>query len=108
MDFDIADGNRAVSIYLVEPTATPAVPQSTPTPQAVTGGKVRTTAAILALVGFGVHKFYLGQPGMGILLILLVFTIIGAAVTGILCLMDAIKLFQMTDADFDRQYNRGA
>ena len=123
VDFDIQDGNRAVSIYLVDapavptappavPTAPPAVPQSTPTPQqtapqVATGGKVRTTAAILALVGFGVHKFYLGETGGGILRIVLLCTIIGAPITGILCLIDAIKLFQMTDADFDRQYNGG-
>ena len=74
VDFDIEDGNRAVSIHLVEPTAPPAVPQSTHTPQqtapqVATGGKVRTTAAILALVlgGLGVHKFYLGEMGKGIL-----------------------------------------
>ena len=29
VDFDIADGNRAVSIYLAEPSAPPAVPQQT-------------------------------------------------------------------------------
>ena len=114
VDFDIADGNRATSIYLVEPIAPPAIPQQAAPAQqyqrstatAPTGSKVRTTAAILSI--FGIGKFYLGEPGAGILRIVLYCTMIGAPVSAILCIMDMVKLLQMTDADFDRQYNGGA
>jgi TM2 domain-containing membrane protein YozV len=118
VDFDIAEGNRATSIYLVEPIASPAVPQTASArpvspqsaPQATTGGKVRTTAAILALVlgGLGVHKFYLGEMGKGILYFVLAIFIFTMIISIVMALIDAIKLFQMTDADFDRQYNGGA
>ncbi len=127
VDFDIAEGNRAVSIYLVEPIAPPAVPQQSvqpspaqvvqqpvqtyqqPAASAPSGNrKDRTTAALLALFagGLGIHKFYLGEKG-GVLRIVLTCTGIGFFVSGILALMDALKLFQMSDADFDRQYNGG-
>lgn len=124
VDFDIADGNRAVSIYLVEPIAPPAVPQqSAPIQQQpasvqqhqpstatapTDNPKNRTTAALLALLvgAWGIHKFYLGEKG-GVLRIVLCFTLIGAFVMWILGLMDALKLFQMSDAEFDRQYNGG-
>ena len=115
VDFDIADGNRAVSIYLVEPIAPPAVPQqSAPVQQyqpstATTGNrKDRNTAAVLAILlgGVGANKFYLGEKG-GVLRIVLTCTCIGYPIAGILGIMDGIKLLQMSDADFDRQYNGG-
>ncbi len=118
VDFDIADGNRAVSIYLVEPIAPPAVPQqSAPVQQqqpstatAPTGSrKDRNTAAILAILlgGVGANKFYLSEKG-GVLRIVLTCTGFGMPVAGFLGIMDGLKLLQMSDADFDRQYNGGA
>ena len=133
VDFDIEDGNRAVSIYLVDAVAPPATPvaqqpptvavpvaqqpppvQPYPTPPtyqqpAASGGKVRMTAALLALLlgGFGIHKFYLGESGAGIVRLILTIIIITWPVSAVLALIDAIKLFQMTDADFERQYNGG-
>ncbi len=113
VDFDIADGNRAVSIYLVEPIAPPAVPQqSAPIQQPSTATappgdpKQRSTAMMLALFGFGVHKFYLGESG-GVLRIVLFCTMIGAPIAGLLNLLDTIKFLQMSDAEFDRRYNGG-
>ena len=120
VDFDIQDGNRAVSSYLVDAVAPPAAPvaqqpppvqpyQTPPAYQqpAASGGKVRMTAALLALLlgGFGIHKFYLGESGAGIVRLILTIIIITWPVSAVLALIDAIKLFQMTDADFDRQYN---
>ena len=68
--------------------------------------KSKMTAALLAffLGGFGAHKFYLGEKG-GVLRIILTCTIIGAPVAGILALIDFIKLLTMDDAAFNRQYN---
>ena len=107
VDFDVQDGNRAVSIYLIQPTtpaatATPAASAATPSG----APKVRMTAAMLAwTVGvFGVHKFYLGEKG-GVMRIVLTCTFIGMPVSGILAAVDAIKLLQMSDDDFNRQYN---
>ena len=120
VDFDIAEGNRAVSIYLAEPIAPPAITQQSAQPiaapvtqqpavSAPSGSrKDRSTAALLALLagGLGIHKFYLGEKG-GVLRIILTCTGIGFFVSGLLGLLDALKLFQMSDAEFDRQYNGG-
>ena len=63
--------------------------------------KNKTIAAVLALfVGvLGIHKFYLGRIGMGILYIFtLGFFLIGAFI-------DAIILFSMSQDAFDMKYN---
>jgi len=55
------------------------------------GEKSQTTAGLLALFlgGIGVHKFYLGQSGLGILYLLFCWTFI----PGIIALIEAIIYF---------------
>ncbi|PIZ50618.1 hypothetical protein COY27_06435 [Candidatus Woesearchaeota archaeon CG_4_10_14_0_2_um_filter_33_13] len=66
--------------------------------------KNRTTAGILALFlgGFGVHKFYLGDSGKGILYLIFCWTFIPA----IIALIEAIQIFSMTDEKFEDKYLR--
>lgn len=67
--------------------------------------KDKNAAGILALFfgGLGIHRFYLGQVGLGILyLILLPFL----GVSFLLGLIDAIALFSMDQQTFDTKYNR--
>ena len=68
--------------------------------------KDKTTTALLAffLGGFGVHKFYLGEKG-GVLRIILTCTLIGAPISGVMAVIDFIKLLTMSQAAFDAQYN---
>ena len=68
--------------------------------------KVKATAALLAffLGGFGVHKFYLGEGG-GVVRIILTCSLIGAPISGIWALVDFVKLLGMDDAEFDHAYN---
>jgi TM2 domain-containing membrane protein YozV len=65
--------------------------------------KDKTTAALLALFlgGVGVHRFYLRQPGLGVIYIFLAFIFI----SWILGIIDAIALLAMDQAEFDRRYN---
>jgi TM2 domain-containing membrane protein YozV len=65
----------------------------------------RTVAALLAFFagGFGIHKFYLGQNGWGILYLLFCWTFI----PGIIAFFEFIGLLVMSDQAFDAQYNRG-
>ena len=60
--------------------------------------------SILALIfGFiGLHRFYLGQRGNGILYLLLAFT----GISAILGLIDAFTFFSMDNKSFDIKYNR--
>ena len=67
-------------------------------------GKNKVTAAILAFVlgGFGIHKFYLGQVGMGIVYLLFCWTFIPA----IIAFIEFIILLVMSDDEFNRKYGR--
>jgi TM2 domain-containing membrane protein YozV len=85
------------------------VVQNTMTQTAAGSGLVRVnnrskgTAAILALFlgGLGVHKFYLGRSGMGIVYLLFCWTFIPAMVAFI----EFFLLLFMNDHDFDLRYN---
>ena len=70
------------------------------------GTKSRMTAALLALFlgGFGIHQFYLGNSGKGVLYLVLTFTLIGAVVSGIMSLIDFITFLTKSDEEFDRIY----
>jgi len=65
--------------------------------------KKRLLAFLLAFFFgvFGVHRFYVGKVGTGILMVLLDLTLIGLAVTGIWSLVDAIIIAcgEFTDAE---------
>jgi TM2 domain-containing membrane protein YozV len=66
------------------------------------GEKSRIAAVLLALFlgGLGAHKFYLGQPILGILYVVFCWTFIPA----ILGLIEAIVYLCMSDARFARKY----
>lgn len=66
--------------------------------------KEKNVAGILALFlgGFGVHRFYLGQTGLGIFYLLFFWF----PVMWIVGLIDAIAFFSMDADKFDRKYNR--
>ena len=63
--------------------------------------KSRSTAALLALIvgGLGVHKFYVGKPGVGIMYALFCWTFIPAVVG----LFEAIQYALMSDETFARK-----
>lgn len=65
-------------------------------------GKNKITAGVLALLlgAFGVHKFYLGRIGWGIIYFLFCWTFIPAIVSFI----EGILLLVMTDEDFNRRF----
>lgn len=70
---------------------------------AIKSEKSKTVAAILALlVGvLGIHRFYLGQVGLGILYLFLSIT----GISGIIAFIDFITFIVMSKAEFDAKYN---
>lgn len=72
--------------------------------------KKKTTATMLAFIGgvFGLHKFYLRDPGAGIFYLVLTYIIMGTfglPITFILGIIDAFKLMSMSEEQFDEKYN---
>ncbi|MCB0587351.1 MAG: NINE protein [Phaeodactylibacter sp.] len=66
--------------------------------------KEKNVAGILALFlgGFGIHRFYLGQTGLGVFYLLFFWF----PVIWIVALVDAIVFFSMDQEVFDRKYNQ--
>lgn len=66
--------------------------------------KDKNVTAIFALIFglFGVHRFYLGQVGRGILYLLFFWT----GIPAIIGLIDSIIFFSMDQDEFDYKYNR--
>ena len=65
-------------------------------------GKSKLAAGLLALFlgGLGVHKFYLGQIGWGVVYLIFFWTVIPAVVGFI----EGIMLLAMTQREFDEKY----
>lgn len=68
-----------------------------------TGNRTRATAALLALIfgGIGVHKFYLGQPIVGLLYILTCWTFIPMVVS----FFEGLGYLLTSQNAFDMKYN---
>lgn len=73
------------------------------------GGKSRIVAALFALFlgGLGIHKFYYGSWGWGVLYLgfFLITCGWGGIITSILALIEAILFLVMSDEEFNRKYN---
>lgn len=73
-----------------------------PAPAPKVGTKSRTTAGILGILlgGLGIHKFYLGQGGVGLLYLVFCWTYIPA----IIGFIEGISYFMMSDQQFAEKY----
>lgn len=68
----------------------------------IPGAKSKVAAGVLGILlgGFGAHKFYLGEAGMGILYLVFFWT----AIPALIGLIEGIIYLTMSDADFARKY----
>lgn len=78
------------------------------------GDKSRIAAALLAffLGGLGVHKFYLGRNGAGIIMLLcslfgIILLFLPTFVIGLIAFIEFIIYLVTSDEDFDRKYVQG-
>ncbi|MBJ6120595.1 TM2 domain-containing protein [Sphingomonas mollis] len=105
VDFETSE-NRALSICPM-PVAAP-LTTSAPVDAVPFNDRNKYVAAALAfLLGtLGIHRFYLGQTGSAIAMIVLSCTVIGLLVTGPLALIDTIRYLMMSDVEFANRYPR--
>ncbi|MFP7254689.1 TM2 domain-containing protein [Terribacillus goriensis] len=66
--------------------------------------KNKIVAGLLGILlgNLGIHKFYLGQIGMGILYVVFCWT----AIPGIIGLIEGVIYLVKSDEDFNAKYNR--
>ncbi len=103
VDFTV-EGARALRIFrLPEPGSV--IPTAGPI---ATNDRNKLVAALLAFfVGvLGVHRFYLGRTGSGIVMLVLSATIVGLLVTGVWAFVDMIRYLVMSDDEFAQRYAR--
>ncbi|MGA9658364.1 MAG: TM2 domain-containing protein, partial [Asticcacaulis sp.] len=88
-----------VDFEIEDKTATQIIVMKSPK----TNGKTKLGAIILALLlgGLGGHKFYLGQPVLGVVYLLFCWTFIPSIIAFIELIIYAV----MSDDEFDRKYN---
>lgn len=97
------EGTRALRIFrLPDLQAEPRAPRAPAT------DRNKYVAAVLAFFFgvFGIHRFYLGRNGTGVLMLVLSLTLVGLVVTGIWALVDTIRYLVMSDAEFAQRYAR--
>jgi hypothetical protein len=115
VDFE-SEQSRAMSIFPV-PVASPApatiaTGAYSPPPARVressSSDRNKVVAALLAffLGPLGVHRFYLGRIGTGVLMLVLSCTIIGLLVTGPWAIVDMIRYLVMSEREFADRYAR--
>jgi TM2 domain-containing membrane protein YozV len=102
IDFE-AEGRAARRIYH-QPGTVALAPAAPPR----TGGRNKYIAALLAFVFgvLGVHRFYLGRTGSGIVMLALSITVVGLIVTELWALIDTIRYLAMPEEEFAARYDR--
>lgn len=101
------EGSRAIRIFrLPEAQAVAGTAPARRQPPANDRNKYVAAALAFFLGTLGIHRFYLGRNGTGVLMIVISATIIGLIVTGIWAFIDAVRYLVMSDAEFDHRYAR--
>lgn len=98
------EGSRALKIFRL-PDSRSLAPVGRAAP---TNDRNKLIAALLAFfVGvLGVHRFYLGRTGSGIVMLVLTCTLFGMLISGPWAFIDMIRYLVMSDEEFAQRYAR--
>jgi TM2 domain-containing membrane protein YozV len=107
VDFE-ASNDRALSVYPMPVAGTPGPRRAVPPTAAQANDRNKYVAALLAfLIGtLGIHRFYLGRTGSGIVMLVLGITVIGLVLTLPWAFIDMIRYLMMSDEEFAVRYPR--
>lgn len=102
VDFE-AQGTRALRIFrLPEAESAPAG-----RPVAANDRNKYVAAALAFFLGvLGIHRFYLGRNGTGVVMLILSATLVGLLVTCLWAFVDMVRYLIMSDAEFAHRYAR--
>jgi TM2 domain-containing membrane protein YozV len=105
VDFEVQE-NRALSLF---PVPGAPVPRSAAPPPAVPDNdRNKIVAAVIAFFfgPLGIHRFYLGRTGTGVVMLALSLTVVGLLVTVPWTIVDMIRYLTMSDREFAERYAR--
>jgi TM2 domain-containing membrane protein YozV len=104
VDFETQE-NRALSLFPVPGTLPAAAPQRS---AAEDNDRNKIVAALLAFFfgPLGLHRFYLGRTGSGIVMLILTCTVAGLLLTVPWAFIDMIRYLLMSDREFADRYPR--
>jgi TM2 domain-containing membrane protein YozV len=104
VDFETHE-NRALSLFPVPGTLPAAAPLRSPAEE---NDRNKYVAALLAFFfgPLGLHRFYLGRTGSGIVMLVLSMTVAGLLVSVPWAVIDMIRYLLMSDREFADRYAR--
>ncbi|AIT06667.1 hypothetical protein MC45_10115 [Sphingomonas taxi] len=107
VDFE-AEGDRALSVFPMPSARGVATAPPPPASREPVTDRNKIVAAVLAffLGTLGIHRFYLGRTGSGIVMLVMTITVVGMLVTAPWAFIDMIRYLVMPDREFAARYAR--
>lgn len=108
VDFEAAE-RRALNVFpLPDARGDVMIPAAPGASAPLANDRNKIVAALLAFFfgTLGIHRFYLGRNGSGVVMLVLSLTVIGLVVSAPWALIDAVRYLLMSDRDFASRYPR--